>query len=139
MSSRFSVSFILAGLFVCGCHLSEHNAASKKDRLGFPVPLKLSDVPLPVITPFEGQDRMREAFLDGYRTGYRFAAVGTVISNFGWAQTPEFMAGQRGIDDGQRDGTKAFIGTRLPQNGMAGSAKQELEDLEKSLAELSSK
>ena len=74
----------------------------------FPLPLSIEKVPLPSSTPYDREPALRSAYLDGYRLGYRYAAVGTGISNCGWSQTPAFRAGQRGVDDGQRAGFAVY-------------------------------
>jgi hypothetical protein len=131
---------VIAIGFACGCvGVRQEGVRSDERAASFPAPLPADTVPTPSATPFDQDPALRAAYLDGYRLGYRYAAVGTGMSNCGWSKTPAFRAGQRGIDDRQRDGGAKFkLTLRLDTtpNSELESAKKYLEEaLDKADAE----
>ena len=107
MASFLKVLCLFIVLSASGCATLRLPTRDAQRPSPIPQPLAVEEVPVPSTTPFDASPILRAAYLDGYRLGYRFAVVGEGISNCGWSQAPVFRAGQRGVDDGQRDGLAA--------------------------------
>jgi hypothetical protein len=104
----------LASLLACaGC--ATHQVSQPSDPM--------ANVPEPVSTPFDGNDKLRSAYIEGYREGYTNAVKGTIV-------LPYFAPGTldargRGFLAGRSAGLTVFGDEELDRQKMWAPRREE--------------